>query len=472
RNVEEQLHDIEGVKTVYARSGLAFRRGDNKEDTIGIIQVQFEEWDQRRPAKEIIAEIRERLSDPVGLEIEVLEPAAGPTEGKPVQIQLYGPSLDELRKAGEWLRRGMEEVGGFVDITDTLPHPGLEWRLESDRAEAARYGADIATIGQFIQLVTQGIKVGEYRAPDAVDEMDIRVRLSDGARDMGSLDRLRVNTEQGQVPINNFVERIPAQKVANINRIEGHRAISVESYVAEGLVVANQLAKLNDWVQANIAEADLHPALRVNFKGEDEDIREAQDFLSKAFKAALALIAVILLTQFNSFYQSALILTAILFSTIGVLIGLMVTGQPFGVVMSGIGVISLAGIVVNNNIVLIDTYNILRDEGLNAIDAVLQTGAERLRPVLLTTVTTVLGLMPMVLKMNVDLFGRDISFGAPSTQYWSQLASSIVGGLIFATALTLVLTPCLLVLGERLNARLGVKRKKVHGTSIEELEES
>ncbi|MGB1581939.1 MAG: efflux RND transporter permease subunit, partial [Nevskiales bacterium] len=204
---------------------------------------------------------------------------------------------------------------------------------------------------------------------------------------------------------------------------------------------------------------------------EDEDIREAEAFLSKAFLAALALIAVILLTQFNSFYQSFLILTAIVFSTIGVLIGLMVTGQPFGVVMSGIGVISLAGIVVNNNIVLIDTYNLLRDEGLDVIDAVLQTGAERLRPVLLTTVTTILGLMPMVLKMNVNIFEREVTFGAPSTQYWAQLASSIVGGLIFATMLTLVLTPCLLVLGERMNARFGLRRKKVHNTTIEELEE-
>jgi multidrug efflux pump len=140
--------------------------------------------------------------------------------------------------------------------------------------------------------------------------------------------------------------------------------------------------------------------------------------------------------------------------------------------MSGIGVISLAGIVVNNNIVLIDTYNLLRDQGLNAVDAVLQTGAERLRPVLLTTVTTVLGLMPMVMKMNVNLFTREISFGAPSTQYWAQLATAIVGGLIFATLLTLVLTPCLLVLGERISNRLGLKRKRVHQTPVLETESS
>ncbi len=126
--------------------------------------------------------------------------------------------------------------------------------------------------------------------------------------------------------------------------------------------------------------------------------------------------------------------------------------------MSGIGVISLAGIVVNNNIVLIDTYNLHRAEGLAVEDAVLQTGAERLRPVLLTTATTVLGLMPMVLKMNIDLFSRNITFGAPANEYWAQLASAIAGGLIFATVLTLVLTPCLLVLGERMYRALGRER--------------
>lgn len=455
RDVEAGLLEIEGIDSVYARSGLQFTRGDNKEDTIGIIQLGFEPWDQRRPAREILAAVRAHIGRPAGLEVEVLEPQGGPTQGKPVLIELYGPGLAELEQAVRWLREGMQAVGGFVEVTDTLPHPSLEWRIDIDRQEAARYGTDIATVGQVLQLVTQGVKVGEYRAADALEEMDIRVRFPASSRDLDTLGSLNVMTPSGLVPLRHFMQRVPAYKVANINRIDGHRAIAVEAEVQDGLVVATQLARLNDWVETHVAGAGLHPGLRVAFKGEDEDIREAEAFLSKAFAAALAFIAIILLTQFNSFYQAFLILTAVMFSTIGVLIGLMVTAQPFGVVMSGIGVIALAGIVVNNNIVLIDTYNLLRAQGLGVTDAVLQTGAERLRPVLLTTVTTVLGLLPMVLSMNVDLFTRQISFGAPSTQYWAQLATSIVGGLIFATVLTLVLTPCLLVLGERLYRKLG-----------------
>ncbi|GAL06711.1 RND multidrug efflux transporter [Photobacterium aphoticum] len=158
-------------------------------------------------------------------------------------------------------------------------------------------------------------------------------------------------------------------------------------------------------------------------------------------------MGLILITQFNSFYQAFLILSAVLFSTVGVFLGLLVFQRPFGIVMSGIGVIALAGIVVNNNIVLIDTYNQLRKTGLDKVTAIMHTGAQRLRPVMLTTITTILGLMPMVLEMNIDLINRNVAFGAPSTQWWTQLATAIAGGLAFATLLTLILTPCLLMLG-------------------------
>ncbi len=462
--VEKSLQGTNGVVSAYSRSSINFGRRQDA-DIIGQIQLELENWQTRRPTDDILSELRERAASVPGIETEVLKPQAGPRAGKPVEVEISGYSLQDLREAAKFLRRGMQEVGGFVDITDSLPNLGLEWRLDVDRTEAARYGADVATIGQAVQLVTQGIKVGEYRAADAADELDIRVRYSEGARDLDALSDVRINTQGGMTPVSNFVRRVPAQKVQSINRIDGNRAITVESDIASGVVVASQIGKLKEWVDANLEDADFAPSLQVNFKGEDEDIRKAESFLSKAFLAALALIAIVLLTQFNSFYQSFLILSAVLFSTIGVLIGLMLTGQTFGVVMSGMGVISLAGIVVNNNIVLIDTFNVLREEGVNLFDAVLQTGAERMRPVILTTVTTVLGLMPMVMKMNVNLFAREVTFGAPSTQYWAQLATAIVGGLIFATLLTLVLTPCMLVLGDRLH-RLTHRRRSHEGEPV------
>jgi multidrug efflux pump len=161
---------------------------------------------------------------------------------------------------------------------------------------------------------------------------------------------------------------------------------------------------------------------------------------------AVAVMAIILVTQFNSLFQAFLILTAVVFSTGGVFLGHLIMGKPFGTVMSGVGVITLAGIVVNNNIVFIDTYNVLRKRGSDAYDAILRTCALRLRPVLLTTVTTILGLMPMVFAVNIDLINRDVSVGAPATQWWTQLSSSVAGGLAFATILTLLLTPSLLMI--------------------------
>ena len=176
----------------------------------------------------------------------------------------------------------------------------------------------------------------------------------------------------------------------------------------------------------------------------------------KAFVVALFIMAIILVTQFNSFYSALLILSAVIMSTIGVFIGLMIIQQPFGVVMSGIGVIALAGIIVNNNIVLIDTFDYMRKEFGDRMDTrelILRTGAQRLRPVLLTTVTTVLGLMPMVLQMNVDFVGREVSIGAPSTQWWVQLATAVACGLSFSTILTLVVTPAALMERDRMGRR-------------------
>lgn len=193
-------------------------------------------------------------------------------------------------------------------------------------------------------------------------------------------------------------------------------------------------------------------------------------FLGGAFASAILLMFLILLVQFNNFFQAFIVMSAIIFSIAGVLLGLLVTGRPFGIVMGGIGVIALAGIVVNNNIILIDTYNDLRKTGLAAREAALRTGAQRLRPVMLTSVTTALGLMPMVIGLNINFYTREIVYGAPSTQWWTELSSAIAGGLTVATVLTLVVTPAMLIFGyntgqawERLNIRIAERRAAKSG---------
>jgi len=452
RRVEQRLLGNPAFENVYARTiGGGQQRRNLAEDVIGVIQLELTEWDTRPPAVEVLGKVREDLADIAGVKIQVREQESGPGGGKPVQIQVTTPALEQLPEAVERARGAMEQVGGFVDVTDSRPLPGVEWRLQVDRAEAARFGADISLLGYAVQMVTNGVKVAEYQPDDTDEEVDIRVRFPFGARSLEQLDQLTVPTASGQVPISNFVRFDPAPKTGTIERVDAERVMTVEADVAEGLLVDTQVQKL----QAVLANVDLPQGANVTFKGENEDIAETMDFLMKAFIGAIGLMLILLVTQFNSIFQALLVMSAIVLSTAGVLLGLLIRGEPFGVVMAGIGVIALAGIVVNNNIVLIDTYNDLRRRaGLDPMEAALRTGAQRLRPVVLTVVTTVLGLMPLVMAMNIDLIGREVAFGAPSTQWWTQLSAAIAGGLVFATILTLILTPTLLVAGERLSARL------------------
>ncbi|HUF55327.1 MAG TPA: efflux RND transporter permease subunit [Thermohalobaculum sp.] len=420
-----------------------------------MIQLDFAEWDERRPAAQILAEARARIARIPGIEIQTREQESGPPTGKPVQLEITGGSLRVLEAVADRIEAVMERLGGYVDVEDTRSLPGVEWRLMVDRERAARYGADVALLGQAVKMTTAGLTIAEYRPDYADDEVEIRVRFPAAERTLERLEQLRVPTELGLIPISNFVELQPAPKTGTIQRIDGSRVITVSADVAEGLLPADKIAEL----QEALATVELPDGVSVAFAGQDEDQREAMQFLTAAFGVALFLMLLVLVTQFNSIYQALLVLSAIVFSTAGVFLGLLVTGRPFGIVMGGIGVIALSGIVVNNNIVLIDTFNELRPRAANAVEAAMRAGAQRLRPVLLTTVTTVLGLLPMMLAMNVDLIGRDIAFGAPSTQFWTDLSTAIGGGLSFATLLTLVLTPCMLVLGAHYSERLASRRR-------------
>lgn len=457
RAVEERVLGMPEIETVYARSMQSGGMGTElAEDTIGVIQLDLIDWDQRRPAKLMLEELRARTAAVPGVVLEVREQQHGPGPAKPVEVELAGRDQAALIAAVEQVRATMDDLGGFVDAEDNRPLPGVEWRLMVDREQAARYGADVGLLGSAVQLVTGGIKVAEYRPDDADDEVDIRVRFPVDERGLDRLMGLRVPTAQGLVPIRNFVEFEPAPKTGTVTRTDARRAYSVSADVAESLLPDQQVRRL----KAALAEADLPAGVDVTFKGEDEEQREAMVFLTQAFVVAVFLMGIMLVTQFNSLYQATLVLSAIVLSTAGVLLGLLVTGQSFGIVMSGLGTIALAGIVVNNNIVLIDTFNELRRRGLPAAEAILRTGAQRLRPVLLTSITTILGLMPMVLGLNVDVLGRTIEVGAPSTQWWTQLSSTIAGGLAFATILTLLLTPSLLMLGEQMAERRQTRRAR------------
>ena len=390
------------------------------------------------------------MSDIAGIDIQVEIAAGGPPSGKPISVKINSNDNDARLDVTNEVLRIMGDIGGFTDVTDTRPLPGVEWRLRVDRSEAARFGADVSLLGQAVQLLTQGITVADYRPDDVDGSVDIRVRFPSEDRTLEELQSLRVPTSTGLVPISNFVTFEPAPRSGTINRIDQERVVSIESNVGPDINVNEKTLAL----RAALENMDTPDSVTWSFGGEAEEQADTMIFLGGAFVSAIVLMFVILLTQFNNFYQAFVVMSAIVFSISGVLIGLIITGRPFGIVMGGIGVIALAGIVVNNNIVLIDTYNELKKSGKPSLEAALRSGAQRLRPVFLTSITTALGLMPMVIGLNINFFTREIVYGAPSTQWWTELSSAIAGGVIITMVITLVVTPAMLIWGELMGRRI------------------
>ncbi len=454
KEVEKYIVGHEGLKSVYTRAGGGGGggQGGNSEladDVIGQFQIQFTDWDTRPPADKILDDLRKNTAHIAGLHIETQKQESGPTSGKAVQIQIASRFPEKLGNATDLVLQALEEIGDFRDVEDSRPLPGIDWELDVDRAQAAKFGLDITTIGYYVRMVTNGLKVAGFRPNDSDDEIDIVIRHESDKRTLDQLDQIRIEASGGlgSIPISGFVERNARPAVGVINRADQYRIVTVKADLPSGINITSKVDEVKEWLLEHKNKID--PAIDITFKGDDEEQRKSMEFLMRAFGVALFMMAIVLVTQFNSFYSALLILSAVIMSTIGVMIGLLLTGQPFGIIMTGVGVIALAGIIVNNNIVLIDTFDQLKrtyGDKMDTRELVIRTGAQRLRPVLLTTVTTVVGLMPMVMQVSIDFFARDLSIGAPSTQMWVQLATAIVSGLCFSTVLTLIVTPSALML--------------------------
>jgi multidrug efflux pump len=438
RSVEAKVLEMKELSTVYARSGDMSQGSDDvTEDVIGQVQFEFIDWQDRRPAGKIMDEIRAKTAGIPGIKVEVTAPRAGPPTGKPIQIQLASDYPEALAEAARGIAGELAKYKEVRDLDNGLPMPGIDWRLEIDKAEAAKYGIGVSSVGAMVQLVTNGLKITDYRPASSDKPVDIIVRVPQERRTLNQIDDLRVQTAAGSVPIGNFITRVPAQRVGLIHRVDGKRVVNVTANVAEGVAAS----VVQQQITQQLAKTDFKGLVTWKLVGEDEERDKASAFLASAFGAAIFLIFAVLLAQFNKLSSVGLVLSAIVLSTIGVFIGLIVMGQGFGVVMTGIGIIALAGVVTNNNIVLIDTYDRLRREGVPVEEAILRTCRERARPVLLTAVTAILGVLPIAFGLNLDFVNREVLIGAPSTQWWIQLSTAIVFGLGFATVLTLVVTP-------------------------------
>ena len=446
--VEKEILGVEGVEAVFAFTGPggftnADGLGDAKPiDTIGGIQIELSEWNKRKPGKEIIEEINNKLKKLPGVKAQISEQIRGPSSPKPIFIRVSGMNRDKLLQATEIIRNKLEKNPALKDIGDTRPLPGIDWQFDVDVEATGIYGTDVATIGGIIQLVTKGINLGNMRTDNSDEELEIRVRFPEKDRLLSTIDDLKVRTSIGLVPISNLISRKPVPKVDNIARINKSRVFDISADIKSGENANVQLKKIEEWL---VTENPLPRDVNWSFAGEANDQAESQAFLTIAFSGALGLMFVILLAQFNSFYNSILVLLAVIMSTTGVLIGMLVMDQTFSVIMTGTGIVALAGIVVNNNIVLIDTYQ-QYISSMNKIEAIIRTVEDRIRPVLLTTITTMAGLTPMMFGLSLDFQNGGYSINEPTVTWWKQLATAIVFGLGFATILTLLLTPTFLAL--------------------------
>ncbi|MEM9223123.1 MAG: efflux RND transporter permease subunit [Pseudomonadota bacterium] len=470
REVEREVLAIDGVDNVVTSAfpsgstapggGGLNEAGDAPADIIGQLQVELVEYCCRRKANEIFADIRDRTSF-AGIKTEVREIQGGPPTGKDIQLEITSDNYDNLLAAMGVARAHIETVEGLRDFEDDRPLPGIEWQLDVDREEAGRYGANIQTVGQIIQLVTNGVLLSKYTPSDSEDQIDIRVRFPEEDRTLDQFRDLRLQTDKGQIPIINFLDIQPQPRVSAITRIDGLYAMTVKADVLEqeGYDLNAKIAEIDTWVKSQ----DWPGGVYFTFRGANEEQAESFSFLMKAMVASLVMMFLVLVTQFNNFYQTSLTLLTIILSVFGVLLGMLITGQKFSVIMTGTGVIALAGIVVNNAIVLIDTYNRERKVQVDVLTAVLATASQRVRPILLTTITTIAGLIPMATQVNLDFFTRTIAVGGITTIWWVQLSTAIISGLAFSTILTLFVVPVMLAMPEtvsRTAARLVGRRPR------------
>ena len=464
RQVEDIILSTPGIYAAFTETGPGLTSGgnpffdnDSPRDMAGRILIEFVHFSKRKSSNQILQDIRDQAANIPGIQVLVIAREQGPPVGKALQVEISGTDSKNLLSTAGKIRTFLESRQDiFRSIEDTMPLPGIEWDVSVDREAAARFGADIASVGSVIQMVTDGVLIGHYRPDDSDEEIEIRARLPAADRSLAQLDQLRVRTNSGNIPFTNFMTRDANSEIGSISRIDGFRTFLVSADTTidpnTGLPYLAQIGEeaFGLWMKTQTMPS----GVKVRLRGANEETQEATAFLGVAMIASLLLMFIILLLQFNSIYFTIITLSTVVLSTIGVLLGMVLTGQTFSVIMSGTGVVALAGIVVNNSIVLIYTYQRLHETGLNKVTAILKTSGQRLRPILLTTITTMIGLFPMAIQASVDVVNRTIQVGEPTSAWWVQMATAIIFGLGFSTLLTLILVPVMLALPDQLRSSM------------------
>ena len=443
-DIGDEIMQVQGIQDVIMQFGSTGAFSTMPPDTIGNFQLQLVNYNNRVKAAEIFANIRERVKGFAGLDIQVLGAENGPPAGKDINLRVESTNYDDLVPVVTAIHDHLASWPEVVDLEDGRPSPGIDWQVTIDRNEAGKYGIGVRELAPYVQLVTSGVNLGTYRDAETGKELDIKVRLPEDERTFDALDSMRIATAQGMIPVSNFIERTAVPKVANISRRNQVYQMPVAAGLVglpEGVYAADKVAELQTWIDSQ----NFPETVSVAFGGAEEQMGDANAFIAQAMVAALVLISFVLLLEYNRFYQVFVTLMTVVMSMAGVLLGMLATGMSFSAIMTGLGIVALAGIVVKNGIVLIDTYNDYnRHQGVEPVKAMLLTAAQRVRPVLLTAFLTALGVIPMWANVEFDFIRREIVVGGIAGSWFTHLSAALVSGLFFSTALTLVMVPVMI----------------------------
>ena len=462
--VEEKIQAVDGIENLYLTTGSQWFSAGGDTVSRGFIEVVDSKY-RDISGKEVIEKVQKAASNIPGIIVEITPEEGGPSFSSPIELGIFGDNEQSVAKTTEIIEQYMlNNVVGLANIRSTLPYSLIEWKVQVDKQKAAQLGVSIVDVGALVQMLTNGFKVGEYRPDDSKDEIEIRARFGVQHRSLSGIENLKVNSINGLIPVSTFIKLVPRENRQSVVRRNGkffHEiGLATES---SDYLVTDKVNEMSEW----LAKQEFDAGVETKFRGMQEETEQVTEFLVIAAITALALMLILLVTQFNSFYQSTLVLSAVFMSVVGVLIGLLITGKPFSTTMTGIAIVALSGIVVNNNIVLIDTFNRLTGEFPNLAkeDVIIKTCKQRLRPILLTTATTIFGLLPLAIGLSIDVLGREIIVGSRVVGWWQNLASSIVFGLAFSTVLTLIFTPAALILPSRIKAWLEHRFKFLKSSS-------
>ena len=439
------------VANVGQRRGSGASSAGSTTTYLSHLVLDFPNWQNwiEKPSS-IIKKLRQKLEQMVGVEIKLAEARSGPPTGMALNLEIRGEDFNQMSVAVEAIKQKIKNIPGLVDLTDDFDRSRPELKVIIDRNKASRLGLRARDIANTVRTAFNGKKVSVFR--DGTEEYDIWVQLDQSFRsNQSDLSSLFIYTPSGEPVRLSEIARVDSgPSYGSIRHVDTVRTITIsaDAFRMPGPVLVMKAKQV-------LNKLDLPQGVTYQFTGEDENRKESQIFIGRALIIAVLLILVVMVAQFNSIALPLIVISSVLMSVMGVIIGLIVHDRPFGIIMTGVGTVALAGIVVNNAIVMLDYVIRLRKKGYQRNEAMILAAAVRFRPVVLTAVTTVLGLVPIAIGMDID-FSRDsiILFGAASASFWKSMALAIMYGLGVTTLLTLFLLPVLYSLVEGGKERL------------------